>query len=159
MFVELTLLAYMIDMFFGEFRYIKHHVVFMGDYINIFQKYLYKDSIFRGFLLTLSLLIITLFMVNITLMITPIFGEFEIFVLAILASMGIASNMLYSSVLEVVSVEDKREKISMLVSRDTKEMSESDVNRAAIETYAENLSDGVIAPLFYLFSRADLDPA
>ncbi len=38
----------------------------------------------------------------------------------------------------------------MLVSRDTKEMSESDVYKAAIETYAENLSDGVIAPLFYL---------
>ena len=29
-------------------------------------------------------------------------------------------------------------------------MSNSDVNKAAVETYAENLSDGVIAPLFYL---------
>jgi adenosylcobinamide-phosphate synthase len=38
----------------------------------------------------------------------------------------------------------------MLVSRDTADLSESGVNKAAIETYAENLSDGVIAPLFYL---------
>ena len=38
----------------------------------------------------------------------------------------------------------------MLVSRDTEHMSESDIYKAAIETYAENLSDGVIAPLFYL---------
>ena len=38
----------------------------------------------------------------------------------------------------------------MLVSRDTTTLSNSDVNKAAIETYAENLSDGVIAPLFYL---------
>jgi len=29
-------------------------------------------------------------------------------------------------------------------------LSDSDINKASIETYAENLSDGVIAPLFYL---------
>jgi adenosylcobinamide-phosphate synthase len=38
----------------------------------------------------------------------------------------------------------------MLVSRDTSELSDSDVYKAGIETYAENLSDGVIAPFFYL---------
>ena len=61
--------------------------------------------------------------------------------------------MLYDSVREVVSstnLEIKKEKIAMLVSRDTCDMSNSDVNKAAVETYAENLSDGVIAPLFYL---------
>ena len=40
--------------------------------------------------------------------------------------------------------------IKYLVSRDTKELSSSDINKASIETYGENLSDGVIAPLFYL---------
>ncbi|HEX5623670.1 MAG TPA: adenosylcobinamide-phosphate synthase CbiB, partial [Sulfuricurvum sp.] len=40
--------------------------------------------------------------------------------------------------------------IRYLVSRDTENLSESDINKAAIETYAENLSDGVIAPMFYL---------
>ena len=38
----------------------------------------------------------------------------------------------------------------MLVSRDTADLSESDICKAGIETYAENLSDGVIAPLLYL---------
>jgi len=37
-----------------------------------------------------------------------------------------------------------------LVSRDTKDLSSSDINKAAIETYGENLSDGVVAPIFYL---------
>jgi len=41
-------------------------------------------------------------------------------------------------------------KIRYLVSRDTQQLSPSDINKAAIETYAENLSDGVVAPLFYL---------
>jgi adenosylcobinamide-phosphate synthase len=35
-------------------------------------------------------------------------------------------------------------------SGDTDNLTQSEINRAAIETYAENLSDGVIAPLFYL---------
>jgi len=58
--------------------------------------------------------------------------------------------MLYESVKNILTCDDKKEAISMLVSRDTQNMSDSDVFKAAIETYAENLSDGVVAPLFYL---------
>ena len=58
--------------------------------------------------------------------------------------------MLYDSVNAVLTAPNKREAIAMLVSRDTDNMSESEVYKAAIETYAENLSDGVVAPLFYL---------
>ena len=64
--------------------------------------------------------------------------------------MFLAHNMLYSSVLQVLTSNDKKMSISMLVSRDTKDMSESDIYKAGIETYAENLSDGVVAPLFFL---------
>ncbi len=58
--------------------------------------------------------------------------------------------MLYDAVKDILTLEDKKQAISMLVSRDTEAMSESDIYKAAIETYAENLSDGVVAPLFYL---------
>lgn len=40
--------------------------------------------------------------------------------------------------------------LSMIVGRDTKELSEKGILKATIETLSENLSDGVIAPLFYL---------
>ena len=40
--------------------------------------------------------------------------------------------------------------VSMIVGRDTKRLDEAGVARAAVETVAENTSDGVIAPLFYL---------
>lgn len=43
-----------------------------------------------------------------------------------------------------------RRKLSMIVGRDTEALDESGILRAVIETMAENLSDGVIAPLFYL---------
>jgi len=141
MFIEITLLAYIIDKFFGEFNFIKHPVIFMGDYIKWFEKKFYKDSFTSGISLTLSLLLIVLLITYTLSLFLPWY------ILAILASMGIASNMLYSSVKDII---DNPENIKYLVSRDTSELSTSDINKAAIETYAENLSDGVIAPLFYL---------
>src|SRR5262249_5942259 len=40
--------------------------------------------------------------------------------------------------------------VGYLVGRDTKDLSERDVTRAVFETVAENMSDAVVAPLFYL---------
>ncbi len=43
-----------------------------------------------------------------------------------------------------------REKVSMIVGRDTQKLSREQVAKAAVETVAENTSDGVVAPLFYM---------
>lgn len=43
-----------------------------------------------------------------------------------------------------------RQAVSMIVGRDTDRLDEGGVTRAAVETVAENASDGVAAPLFYL---------
>ena len=150
MFFEVALIAYIIDMIFSEFqkfKYFKHPIIFMGEYISWFEKKFYKDSIFRGFLLTLSLLFVVYIIVFIFALID------NIFIQGLLASFTLSSKMLYDAVKDVISndnIEDKRYKISMLVSRDTSTLSNSAINKASIETYAENLSDGVIAPLFYL---------
>ncbi len=48
-----------------------------------------------------------------------------------------------------LSTGDGRLMVARIVSRDTGTMSDSDVARAAIESAAENLSDGVIAPAFW----------
>ncbi|MEQ8199631.1 MAG: adenosylcobinamide-phosphate synthase CbiB [Clostridiaceae bacterium] len=47
------------------------------------------------------------------------------------------------------NLELARERVSYLVSRDTKDMDRDDICRAAIETILENTSDGVIAPMFF----------
>lgn len=150
MFFEVALIAYIIDFIFSEFqklKFLKHPIIFMGEYISWFEKRFYKDSIFRGFLLCISLVFIVFIIVYLISFID------NIFIQGLLASFTLSSKMLYDAVREVVSsdeIETKRYKISMLVSRDTSTLTNSDVNKAAIETYAENLSDGVIAPLFYL---------
>lgn len=48
-----------------------------------------------------------------------------------------------------ISIAQGRFAVSMIVSRDTKDMTESQIARAAIESAAENFSDGVIAPAFW----------
>ena len=150
MFFEVALIAYIIDFIFSEFqklKFLKHPIIFMGDYISWFEKKFYKDSIFRGFLLTVSLVFIVFCIVYLISFID------NIFIQGLLASFTISSKMLFDVVKDVVSsdeIDSKRYKISMLVSRDTSTLSNSDINKASVETYAENLSDGVIAPLFYL---------
>ena len=156
--ILVALLAYIIDKIFGEFRFIKHPIICIGDLITIFESRFYKDSVIRGlYLVIFVLLTVTLS----SLLLTSFFGLFwdilNIVLTSLVASMFLAHKMLYDSVKNILTCEsalagykNKREAISMLVSRDTEAMSDSDVYKASIETYAENLSDGVIAPLFYL---------
>jgi adenosylcobinamide-phosphate synthase len=47
------------------------------------------------------------------------------------------------------SLEEGRKQVARIVGRDTSELSAQEVRTAALETLAENLSDGVIAPIFW----------
>jgi adenosylcobinamide-phosphate synthase len=58
--------------------------------------------------------------------------------------------MLHANVKAILTADHPVDIIRYLVSRDTESMTLTDVYKAGIETWAENLSDGVIAPLFYL---------
>jgi len=147
--LSLALLAYLIDKIFGEFSFIRHPVILMGDYIKWFEKKFYKESVKNGFFLTLSLILITFLIIHLLVECVYLvhYPPLQLVFMALLASTTIASKMLYDSVKDIIS---NPHHIKYLVSRDTKELSPSNINKAGIETYAENLSDGVIAPLFYL---------
>ena len=149
-----TVLAYLIDIKVGEFGFRKHPVALIGDLIAFLERLLYKPSVFQGGLLVVATLGIV---GGIALLFQSYLGfipEFaRIILTSVFASIFVAHRMLYDEVAKIVkieSLEKQRAAISMLVSRDTEAMSQSDVFKAAIETYAENLNDGVVAPLFYL---------
>ncbi|WP_321779462.1 adenosylcobinamide-phosphate synthase CbiB [Sulfurimonas sp.] len=149
--IFIAFLAYLIDKRFGEFRFIKHPVIIIGSIISFFEHKFYKDSILRGLLLVLFVICCVSFVsISISTFLNNLNIVLNIGFTSILASMFIAHKMLHDSVLEILVSTNKKKSISMLVSRDTQNMSESDIYKASIETYAENLSDGVIAPLFYL---------
>ena len=149
--ILIAIFAYIIDKIFGEFPFKLHPIEMIGKLINFFENQFYKDSVSRGILLVIFTLLIVgalSMAIELYLMILPTF--IYIILSAIIASIFIAHKMLHDSVKNILVCEDKKAAISMLVSRDSEHMSESDIYKAAIETYAENLSDGVIAPLFYL---------
>jgi adenosylcobinamide-phosphate synthase len=77
-------------------------------------------------------------------------------VTALLASMTLATRSLYDESKVVLNalnrgnMEEARKNLSMIVGRDTEDLDEKEIYRAVIETISENLSDGIIAPMFYL---------
>ncbi len=116
MYFDISLIAFILDKFFGEFeklKFIKHPIIIIGDYIKWFNNKFYKDSIFRGFLLSFSLLFIVFIVTSILSLID------NILIQGFLCSFALSSKMLYERVKEVIVSKDPKFAISMLVSRDT----------------------------------------
>jgi adenosylcobinamide-phosphate synthase len=125
--------------------------MWMGDFISAFERRFYRDRILTGALLVISLLALTLLIaVTLAYLAGGLPAWLSLPVLAVLASTGLAMHMLHASVAGLLTAKNPRQALSYLVSRDTQAMTETGVYKAALETWAENLSDGVIAPLFYL---------
>jgi adenosylcobinamide-phosphate synthase len=93
----------------------------------------------------------------ITLLITQFVpAPFDLLALGVVASPLIAQRSLYQHVNAVAAgleggIAGGRRAVSLIVGRDTSVLDEAGVSRAAIESLAENFSDGVVAPLFWLF--------
>ena len=82
-------------------------------------------------------------------------GWNHVFFLGVLAWPFVALRSLYDHVsavarpLEVGDIEAARTAVSMIVGRDPARLDEAGIARAAIESLAENTSDGVVAPIFW----------
>jgi adenosylcobinamide-phosphate synthase len=82
-------------------------------------------------------------------------SQFTVFFDAIIVFYCLAGTTLIREVRQVFlaldrSLDEGRAQVARIVGRDTSELSAQEVRTAALETLAENLSDGVIAPLFWL---------
>ncbi len=83
-------------------------------------------------------------------------GPVGFMVVALLAGTLLAQRSLHEHVAAVSSglrergIEGGREAVSMIVGRNPKSLDEAGVSRAAIESLAENFSDGIVAPAFWL---------
>lgn len=160
-------LAFLLDLLIGDPRWFPHPVRIIGRAINLAENMLRRFCTSaageKGAGVILVLLVagftglgafgiqrgITLISVNLSIYLgTALMVWF--------VATTIATRELIGSVKLVIgsirskTFTDARRHLSMIVGRDTQHLSEQDVLRAALETLAENLSDGVIAPLFYL---------
>lgn len=147
--------ALLLDAAFGEPKAIwdrlPHPAVLMGRLVGWCDRRFNRGEArkLRGLLVALGLLTAGLG-IGWLIHILPDAGVLEILTVAIL----VAQKSLVDHVRAVAtalrrSVAEGRQAVAMIVGRDTTEMTGPDIARAAIESAAENLSDGVVAPVFW----------
>ena len=166
------LIGWLLDLLFGDPQKLPHPVVWFGKMIASCEHSLNKGSHrkLKGALTAISLI---LFVFALVWMLRKILGIFALFIFdgtreqvyqipillyifdAIAIFYCLAGTTLIREVREVFlaldrSLEEGRKQVARIVGRDTSELSAQEVRTAALETLAENLSDGVIAPLFWL---------
>ncbi|MDX5351364.1 MAG: adenosylcobinamide-phosphate synthase CbiB [Paracoccaceae bacterium] len=151
----ILVLALLLDAAFGEPKAIwdrwPHPAVLMGRLVGWCDRRFNRGQGLRarGTMVALGLVLLGL-ATGWLIHLLPDFGIVEILVLAIL----VAQKSLVDHVRAVAgglrrSLAEGRQAVAMIVGRDTAEMTGPDVARAAIESAAENLSDGVVAPIFW----------
>jgi len=151
--LEILVLALALDAVFGEpeslWRRIPHPVKLMGDAIKFLDARFNNNTRANGVGVIL-VLISGAAALGFFIQILPDFGLFEVLLTAVL----IAQRSLTGHVSDVAealdqSLEKGKAAVAMIVGRDTSAMDETAVARGAIESAAENFSDGVIAPAFW----------
>lgn len=156
--------GYIVDLILGDPHGMWHPICFIGNMISFFEKGLRRifPKTKRGELLAGVFLVILVLFCSAAIPAVLLYICFRIhwvlgFVLecymcyTILATKSLKTeSMKVYRALDEEGVEAGRKAVSMIVGRDTQSLSETGVIKAAVETIAENTSDGVIAPMIFM---------
>ena len=149
LFLSPLLLGWLLDLVLGDPVWLPHPVVWFGKAIAFCEHRLNKGNIrkLKGAVVAVGLIAAT-FAIG-----TIINCKLSI-INFVIVFYCLAGTTLIREVRAVFlaldrSLEEGRAQVARIVGRDTSELSAQEVRTAALETLAENLSDGVIAPLFW----------
>lgn len=151
--------GFLLDAFIGDPRWLPHPIRLFGNLISFGEKKLNSgtNKKMKGVFLALILVLLVYFFL---LFLLDFISNFEIQFLifaSVLVFYGLANRSLINESVKVIrklqieGLVSARKQLSFIVGRDTKNLSENEIRIAILETLSENLSDGVIAPLFYYF--------
>ena len=157
------LIGWMLDLLLGDPAWLPHPVVGFGKMIAYGEHRLNKGchrkakGAVMAVVLIISVLVTTAWIRHCLYLLPSLFGEgigVGLLFDSLLVFCCLAGTTLIREVRQVFlaldrSLEDGRKQVARIVGRDTSELSAQEVRTAALETLAENLSDGVIAPLFW----------
>lgn len=152
-----VIFGWLLDRIFGDPATLPHPIVWFGKAISALEKRFNKGvfRMFKGGIVAIILIAAT-FAISSFLLDAAVKYSFGLwFALSVigvffcLAGKTLADEvrMVFEAVDE--SLEKGRIQVGRIVGRDTSELSAQEIRTAALETLAENLSDGVIAPLFW----------
>ena len=148
------LIGWLLDLVLGDPSWLPHPVVGFGKMIAFGEKRLNKRGhrMLKGAIMSVFLIVLVF---AATWFICYPLTSYLSLLTSILIFYCLAGTTLIREVREVFlaldrSLDEGRKQVARIVGRDTSELSAQEVRTAALETLAENLSDGVIAPLFWL---------
>ena len=154
------LFGWILDLLLGDPAWLPHPVVGFGKMIAFGEHRLNKGTHrkLKGAVLAIGLILATFaatWLLLYAISQLPLLLGVGLAVRLLLIFFCLAGTTLIREVREVFlaldrSLEEGRRQVARIVGRDTSELSVQEVRTAALETLAENLSDGVIAPLFWL---------
>jgi len=151
-------IGWLMDWVFGDPERLPHPIVWFGRMIAFGEKRLNGGTHrkLKGGLMAVALIVLVFgvswlvrwWLMGLNYWIALVFDAIVVFYC-------LAGTTLIKEVREVFlaldrSLEEGRAQVARIVGRDTTELTAQEVRKAALETLAENLSDGVIAPLFWL---------
>ena len=157
-------LGFFIDLLVGDPRWLYHPVRIIGHGISFLEKYLRKcfpdtekGHQRAGFVLVLLICVgsagipfgILYLAYKIHVVLGVCLETVMCYQMLAVKSLKDESMRVFEE-LKKGDLEGARYAVSMIVGRDTKALDEAGVTKAAVETVAENTSDGIIAPLFYM---------
>ena len=152
------IIGWLLDLTLGDPARLPHPVVWFGKAISACEHRLNKGSHrkLKGALtaiILIAIVFVATWLLRHLLLPLPPYGL--ILLDAVIIFYCLAGTTLIREVREVFlaldrSLDEGRRQVARIVGRDTSELSAQEVRTAALETLAENLSDGVIAPLFWL---------
>ena len=156
------LTGWILDLILGDPQWMPHPIVLFGKMISMGEKRLNKGKHrkLKGAFLSLFLVAFVFvatwaLLYCVTLLPFPLFHFLILsFFHSLIIFFCLAGTTLIREVRAVFlaldrSLDEGRQQVARIVGRDTSELSAQEVRTAALETLAENLSDGVIAPLFW----------
>lgn len=149
--------GWLLDKWLGDPMWLPHPVVGFGKMIYHGEKWLNKGRarMLKGAVMSVALIVLVfmaMWLLRWALMkISPIAAMVAdtVFVFYCLAGTTLIREVCDVFFALDRSLEDGRRQVARIVGRDTSQLSAQEVRKAALETLAENLSDGVIAPLFW----------
>ena len=158
--------GYVLDLLFGDPAGRFHPVCIIGRLITALEKCLYRENdqagrkYRRGILLVMAVILATAFVTAGILAVCACMGGtagpiLYLLAAALLCDAELAVRDLRSESMAVAGALEQdltaaRHAVSRIVGRDTQDLNETGVIRAAVETVAENTTDGVVSPLFYM---------
>jgi len=154
--------GFVLDLIIGDPYNMPHPIRLIGKYISVFENDFLrgyrsaaddlKNGIITAVLVPLTTVLAVAAALSLAYFIHPIVG---VMVEAIMTYYILATKSLKDESMKVYyalkyeGLEASRKAVSMIVGRDTNSLDETGVAKAAIETVAENTSDGVIAPMLF----------